>query len=624
MIPQNEHISPGPANSDCVYPKNARRNLASRVLSLRRLSEHPDISWGVVVTVIVLGLTFATRSAFLMETVFLVLIWAALASAWAVVERAGRVFLGPSVFTGISTYVVALLFTKSHLNPWLGSLAAMGGCVIVAVIIAGITARLRTYYFAVATLVVPLIGMSFVDYIGYPQVVVPVRPGNDWAYLQFADPRLYVYLALATLILLQALIWLVDQSRLGVRIRAIRQNEILARSVGVSIGWTQVTVLVVSAISTAWISTLWLNGALLTVASSQVFGIGVVVEILAVAYVGGVGSRWGPVLGAAVVIPLTQSLQRWVGSYLPGSDSLIYGACLMIVAIAIPGGLVTLPKRLHRRMHESTDEWPIEDGEICSHRIRRISYPMDAERDDSPILNVSAVSCNFGGVNVLTSINLVVSPGELIGVIGPNGAGKTTLMNIISGHVSSVGGAMYCGNVLIDRLSLGNRFSLGIRRTFQVTLGFPELSALENIYVAALGGAIQDPHGEAVRLLDWVGLSSVSSRSPAGLTTFQLKLLELARACVGAPKVILLDEPLAGLNKSESHKVLELLRELTSSGIAVLIVDHSVHWLTSFCNRMIVLVDGSVIADGVPDEVMHLPGVVSAYLGRDGSEKSDA
>jgi branched-chain amino acid transport system ATP-binding protein len=225
----------------------------------------------------------------------------------------------------------------------------------------------------------------------------------------------------------------------------------------------------------------------------------------------------------------------------------------------------------------------------------------------APVLAVRGLSVAFGGVHALEHVDLDVREGELVGLIGPNGAGKTTLIDAVTGFVP------FTGQVKLDGQDLGGmaaheRARLGLSRTWQNTDLFDDLEVGENVSVA--GGGVA-----GVQVLDYVDLGWSSSAMPDQLSEGARKLVGVARALAGHPRLLCLDEPAAGLDARESQELGRTLRELADRGQSTLLIDHDMGLVLSICDRVVVLEFGRVIADGPPEAVRQNERVIAAYLG---------
>jgi len=236
------------------------------------------------------------------------------------------------------------------------------------------------------------------------------------------------------------------------------------------------------------------------------------------------------------------------------------------------------------------------------------------------MLEVTKITKAFGGLLAVNQVSLQVYPGEIVGLIGPNGAGKTTLFNLISGAFPPSEGTIRFAATDVTRLSADRRCKLGIARTFQLVRIFPDLSARQNVMVGQIygrGGAnsLNQAEKKAQATLEFVGLGARSQVQAKQLTLVDRKRLELARALATEPKLLLLDELLAGLNPSEVVAATALIRQIRQRGIAILLVEHLVSAVFSLADRVVCMAFGEKIAEGTPQEVASDRAVIEAYLG---------
>jgi branched-chain amino acid transport system ATP-binding protein len=244
------------------------------------------------------------------------------------------------------------------------------------------------------------------------------------------------------------------------------------------------------------------------------------------------------------------------------------------------------------------------------------------------MLTTRELTVTFGGLHAVHGVDLQVAEGEFVGLIGPNGAGKTTLIDAITGFVApSAGSVRFAGDDVTD-LAPAERARRGLVRTFQSLELFEDLSVADNLRVAATPAKWWDPLADAVRprrgndrleqvawALDVVGLGDAGAARPGDLSHGQRKLVAVARALAGRPRLVLLDEPAAGLDTDETLALGAHLRTLSEHGVSVLLVDHDMGLVLGICDRVVVLDVGSIIADGTPAEIRGDQQVVDAYLG---------
>ncbi len=245
----------------------------------------------------------------------------------------------------------------------------------------------------------------------------------------------------------------------------------------------------------------------------------------------------------------------------------------------------------------------------------------------SPVLDVQRVSKRFGGLQALRDVSLQTER-EILGLIGPNGAGKTTLFNVISGFLPATSGEVHYGDHPIHSHRPHEIVALGIARTFQIVKPFGDLTVLENVLSGygmpyypgwrAFLKRFRTPSSEAVArdMLEMTGLTTWAEAKASSLPIGQQRRLEIARSLATGPEMLLLDEPAAGLTAQEAEELANLIRQLHEGGIGLIVIEHNMAFAMNLCQRIIVLAQGEVIAEGSPAEVQANEQVINAYLGR--------
>ena len=234
------------------------------------------------------------------------------------------------------------------------------------------------------------------------------------------------------------------------------------------------------------------------------------------------------------------------------------------------------------------------------------------------LLDVQGLTCHFGGVGAVFELSFSVNEGEILGLIGPNGAGKTTVFNLITGFVRPSKGAIRLDGQSVVGLRPHAVARRGIARTFQIVKPFPGLSVLENVTLAAFlrHPARKDAEAAATAQLTRVGLAGRVNEKASQLTLMDQKRLEMAKALATRPRLLLLDEPMGGLNATEVDDASDLVRQIRASGVTVVLVEHVMKAIMRISDRVVVMNQGEKIAEGRPERVVEEPAVLAAYFGK--------
>jgi branched-chain amino acid transport system permease protein len=333
---------------------------------------------------------------------------------------------------------------------------------------------------------------------------------------------------------------------------------------------------------------------------------------------GGVGTVWGPVIGAAILIPVSETLHAEFGAILPGIQGVIYGFAIIVVILTAPDGVYwKVRDLLHLRSRAAPQLTPEPAGNV-THLDSVAPRRAAAVAQGEVILDVRGLSKSFGGLKAVHQVSFQVRKGAILGIIGPNGAGKTTVFNLINGFIRPDEGEV----ILFGRNMIGAKPHIlaeaGLGRTFQIMRPFARMTVAENVLVGAyVHAANQDEAiARARAAIRRVGLAASADKTAGGLTTKELRLMEIARALAGRPQILLLDETLAGLGSGEVDEVIAVVRRLAEEGITIAIIEHTMQAMVRLVDRFVVLDHGTVLSEDVPEAITRDPRVVEAYLGK--------
>jgi branched-chain amino acid transport system permease protein len=553
----------------------------------------------------------------------LVLVWAVFGLSWNLLSGyTGLISFGHAAFFGIGAYTTALGQIYFDLSPWLliPIAAMLGG--LAGLLVGFPTFRLQGHYFALAMLAYPLAILYVFEWLGFQELTLPIKRENPLAYMQFSDGRVYTMLALAMLIGTILLTQWIERSRFGMALLAIKQNEAAAEAAGINtLVWKLRAITLSGAIAGA-IGAFYAI-VLLVVTPQSVFGMLVSAQALTVAMFGGVGTVWGPVIGAVILIPLAETLNAEAGTRFPGIQGVIFGLAIISVILVAPEGLFWKVRDLLRKRRPEPHSGPekmmaAEVSNPAAAAPTAASAPARADLPQDIILEVRGLSRAFGGLRAVQDVSIQLRKNAILGIIGPNGAGKTTLFNLLNGFLLPD-----AGEVLLDGRNMAGHkphelCEAGIGRTFQIMRPFLRMSISDNVVVGAFVRAQTD--AEAKRLatdaIARVGLSAIAHRMAGELTTKELRLMELARALAGQPRILLLDETLAGLGHDEADEVVAVIQRLAKEDVTIAIIEHTMQAMVRLVDSFVVLDHGAVLMEGKPEAVTRDMRVIEAYLGK--------
>ncbi|MHC2619312.1 branched-chain amino acid transport system permease protein [Bradyrhizobium huanghuaihaiense] len=517
-----------------------------------------------------------------------VLYFTILATAWAMFSGPTRyISLATVAFFGLGAYTAAVL---GETMPWPVVLLAAAGVGVLTAAITGLsTLRLSGIYFVIFSFgLAELIRQLVIWY----EVNIHKSVGRYLFSAVTQDILYWQLLGLTAIVFLVG--WLLGRSRYGLALRAIGADETAASHSGIDATRIKLGVFILSATFMA------MTGAVMAprwtyIDPAIAFNPTISFQVVIMALLGGAGSLFGPVLGVVPLVLLFEVLT----ATLPNHFSIVLGIIFVLIVMVLPNGVIGL---------FGAGRWRVPAGHPATASARKM---------DATLLAVDGVSKSFSGLRAVEDVSFTVAPGEIIGIIGPNGSGKTTLLNTLSGALRPSSGTIRFSGTVLNGLRAHQIARLGLARTFQLVRVMPDLTVAENVAAARLFSTSNGSDATGRELLDLVGLGTMHEAPAGELTYIDQKRLELARALALQPRLVLLDEWLAGLNPSELETGIALIAKLRERGLTIIMVEHVMDAIRALCGHCIVMNAGSVIARGTPDDVLADPKVVAAYLGGD-------
>jgi len=565
-----------------------------------------------------------------------------------ILGQAGQLSFGHSAFYGIGAYTAALLSMKVGFPTWAGLVIGALVAGVVALVVGRPVLKLRYFYLALATIGLGQIFLVLVQQLrtitGSTTGLAPVPTLSLFGFNFNTNLRQYYLVWVAALII----IIFIDRAlkyRAGRALRAVATSEIAASALGVRNANWKLRAFVASAVICGLAGGFYAFVSMAVTPSAFTFTAAILPIVMML--LGG-GTVWGAVVGAVLmtwVINGFSGLQQYSG--------VLYSVIMILLLIFLPAGLLLRPDQRARlkalvkreRLEEPPQCLVTEEAGPQPSAVEAVPVPREntgptlprqeagtAPASGAPLLSIEDVSVHFGGLKAVERVSLEVPEGQIVALIGPNGAGKTTLFNAVSRLQPLTSGRVWFGGQEITKLDAASAARLGMARTFQNLRIFVNMSVLENVLVGchrhertgfwAGGLALPNQRREekasrarALAALELVGLREKAMLPASSLPYGQQRLVEIARALASEPRLLLLDEPAAGMNTAERAHLIEQIRKIRESGITVLLVEHDIELVMGISEQVYVLDYGRLIARGRPEAVQQDPAVIEAYLG---------
>lgn len=532
----------------------------------------------------------------------------------------GQLSLGQGALFGIGAYSFAILSATHHMSFWIGLVAGIVIPVIFGFVIGLTTSKLSGHYLAMVTIsfqmIASLVLNNWKSVTSGPDGITNIPRPSFFGLIDFKNDLNFYYFSLICVIIVIWFTYRLKRSRLGRALESIRENEMAAGVSGVRVYKAKVMAFAIASGMAGLGGVLYAAGA--SYISPDPFAFSQSVVFLTMSLVGGSGSAYGGLLGALLLTFLPEWLRFLKEIYIA-----VYGFMVILAVLFLPKGIWGLSRVLEKYFSKPQAVEPFDFQDLL---------PKSEFAED--VLQVKALSKHFGGLKAVDMVDFSVKSGEIKALIGPNGSGKTTVLNLLSGLYIPTGGEILFNGQEIGGQRPENITSLGIARTFQNIRLFGDLTVLENIMVGQtcrtkeglISVAIPSRHSQneqtltrskAMAALQFVGLPDKADWLAKNLPYGQQRMVEIARALATEPKLLLLDEPAAGLNASETDELVGLLKKLNRIGLTMLLVEHDMSLVTNLATTATVLNFGQKIAEGNTEQTLQNPVVVEAYLGKE-------
>ncbi|MBL8387943.1 MAG: branched-chain amino acid ABC transporter ATP-binding protein/permease [Hydrogenophaga sp.] len=534
----------------------------------------------------------------------------------------GLTSFGQAAFVGIGAYTTAWLTLNMGVSPWITLFIGMALTAISALVVGVITLRMSGHYLPLATIAWGLslyYLMGNLDALGKYDGLLGLNSLSIGSF-DIGQGRAFFVLTWGLLIASAiGMLHLLD-SRAGRAIRSLKSGSQMAEAMGISTFRYKVTIFVLAAVLASVAG--WLLAHFQRTVNPSAFGLKMGIEYLFMTVIGGVGQVWGAIVGAGLIKIMDDQLQVLLPKLIGTSGSyevIVFGVLMVLVLKYLPDGLWSV---VGKKMPAPRRKQDWNDAPALPARDKPASGDL--------VLDVDKIRKQFGGLTAVNDISFQIKAGQIVGLIGPNGAGKSTTFNLVTGVLSLTSGSVKFRGETISGLSSREISRKGMARTFQHVKMIPDMTVLENV---ALGAHTRGSKGvlsamlrsnraeeqrlfkEAQRQLERIGMGEYLHEQAGNLAMGPQRLMEIARALCADPALLLLDEPAAGLRHKEKQGLADVLRQLKSEGMSILLVEHDMDLVMQICDHLVVMEFGTLLTQGTPEHVQQDPMVRAAYLG---------